>query len=380
MQTALYSGTGPVFEKHPLSNLANETAAQLVFCFGSKTVFETENVYSTLRKRFPRAVIALCSTAGEIYHTSVLNESLSVTAVKFSHTRVVPALVSSHAFENSYEAGRALLQQFDPAGLQYVFVLCDGSQVNGSELVRGMNDAAGNTVLVTGGIAGDGDNFKSTLVGLNSAPESGQIAAVGFYGSSLIIGHGSKGGWETFGLEKEVTKSEGNVLYEIENKNALELYKQYLGPEADALPGAALFFPLSVILPGQQEAVVRTILSVDEVNGTMTFAGDIPVGSRVRLMKGNFDKITAAASDAASQALVPGNCKPGLALLISCVGRKLILQSRVEEETEAVDEIFGHQTLLSGFYSYGELSPLVPGGYCQLHNQTMTITTFYEAE
>jgi hypothetical protein len=247
-------------------------------------------------------------------------------------------------------------------------------------LVRGLNATAAKPLLITGGLAGDGANFQSTLVGLNAQPGEGVIAGVGFYGDRIQVSHGSQGGWEMFGLEKTVTRSKSNVLYEIENKNALELYKKYLGPEADSLPGSALLFPLNVILPDTGAQVVRTILSINEAEGSMTFAGDIPEGSQVRFMKANFDKITNAASGAALQSVRADNVPPKLALLISCIGRKLILQSRIDEEVEAVDEIFNHQTLLSGFYSYGEISPNMQGGNCQLHNQTMTITTFNEAE
>lgn len=379
MQTTLYSYSNNTFQKHPLSNLEDESQAQLVLCFGAKSLLQSQDVFALLEEKFPNAVIAICSTAGEIYQTQVQDETLSVTAIKFNQTAVVSKSVNSKNHSNSYEAGKALIKQFDKKDLAHVFVLSDGSTVNGSELVRGMNEVAGDKVLVTGGLAGDGSNFQTTLVGLNTKPENGLVAAIGFYGNRLKIAHGSRGGWETFGLEKEVTKSENNVLYEIENKNALELYKHYLGAEADALPGAALLFPLSVILPGQTEPVVRTILSIDEKNGTMIFAGDIPEGSKVRLMRANFDRITTAASEAAVQTLDAQETTPSLAILISCVGRKLILKSRVEEETEAVNDLFKNKTILTGFYSYGELSPLVLNGACQLHNQTMTITTFYEA-
>ncbi len=379
MQTSLYTYSNNAFTKHKLSNLEDEKQAQLVLCFGAKSLLQSQDIYSLLEEKFPNAIISICSTAGEIYHTQVLDETLSVTAVKFNQTAVVSKSVNIKNCSSSYDAGKELIQQFDKKGLAHVFVLSDGSTVNGSELVRGMNDVAGENVLVTGGLAGDGSDFQTTLVGLNAKPENGLIAAIGFYGTHLKIAHGSKGGWETFGLEKVVTKSENNVLYEIENKSALELYKHYLGSEAEALPGAALLFPLSVILPEQTAPVVRTILSIDEENGTMLFAGDIPVGSKVRLMRANFDRITTAASEAAGQTLDELQNIPGLAILISCVGRKLILKSRVEEETEAVNELFENKTILTGFYSYGELSPLVQNGACQLHNQTMTITTFYEA-
>ncbi|MEN9571679.1 MAG: hypothetical protein RL172_2910, partial [Bacteroidota bacterium] len=175
-----------------------------------------------------------------------------------------------------------------------------------------------------------------------------------------------------------ITRSADNVLYEIDGQCALDLYKKYLGPDASGLPGSALLFPLSITVPGSNKPVVRTILSIDEKLKTMTFAGDVPEGSAVRFMKANFDKLTSAAAAAASNAMLPQSASPVFSLLISCVGRKLILGPRIDEEVEAVADTFGDDTILAGFYSYGEISPFNEGGNCQLHNQTMTITSFYE--
>jgi hypothetical protein len=263
--------------------------------------------------------------------------------------------------------------------LCYVLVMSDGEKVNGSELVRGIASVNRHNVPVTGGIAGDAANFTQTLVGCNADPASGVVVAVGFYGRHLQVGHGSLGGWDTFGPEKIVTRSNANRLYEIDGRSALDMYKQYLGKYAAELPGSALLFPLSVRRPGSDDQVVRTILSIDNETQCMVFAGDIPEGSYVRFMKANFDKIVDAATGAASQSVQQWhNGMPQVALLISCVGRKLILGNRIDEEVEAVREIFGPSTILSGFYSYGEISPLQPHATCELHNQTMTITTLTE--
>ena len=202
--------------------------------------------------------------------------------------------------------------------------------------------------------------------------------AIAFYGSHLKIAHGSMGGWEMFGPERTVTKSAANQLFEINGESALGVYKKYLGHYANELPGSALLFPLSVKLAAGSEPVVRTILKIDNESGSMVFAGDVPEGSPVRFMKANFDKLIEAASEAAQQTFEKTDENPKLAILISCVGRKLILGSRTEEEVEAVYEAFGKNTLLTGFYSYGEIAPVAAKTNCQLHNQTMTITTFDE--
>jgi hypothetical protein len=380
MKAALYNFENEIWLPHPDNQIVNEHNCALVLCFTSKSKLKEKDIYSILRKKFPIAAICLCSTAGEIHHSQVLDDSVSVTALEFSSTTVKANAVNIDTYSNSFEAGISLGRQSDGNGLKYLMVLCDGNKVNGSELIRGMNTVIPNNIPITGGLAGDGDRFESTLVGLNGTPGEGVIAAIGFYGEKLKIGHGSRGGWDTFGLEKVVTKSTNNVLFEMDGQNALDIYKRYLGPDAEQLPGAALLFPLAVVLPGAAEPIVRTILSVDNNAGSMTFAGDIPVGAKVRFMRANFDKLVVAASEAASQSFIIEGTPPDYALLISCVGRKIILRSRIEEEIESIDNIFGHQTLLSGFYSYGELSPLIGGSNCQLHNQTMTITTFHEVE
>lgn len=356
------------------------SAADLILGFGERNLLSDEKVFNQLKSKFPTAQLILCSSAGEIYENEVLDHTISLTAIKFSSTVIKTYEVDITAFENSFQAGASLIEKFDQEDLKLVLILSDGGKVNGSELVNGMNAVKKEEVLIVGGLAGDAAKFEKTVVGLNEIPAPGKIAAVGFYGQKLAVSHGSLGGWESFGLERIVTKSESNVLYEIDGKNVLDLYKIYLGKYADELPGSALLFPLSIRIDGVEEPIVRTILSIDETNQTMTFAGDVPKGSKVRFMKANFDRLIDAASEAAAACLEVKSFNPKLALLISCVGRKLILGGRIDEEVEAVADIFGDKTIISGFYSYGEISPLKAFGECILHNQTMTITCINEIE
>jgi hypothetical protein len=378
MKTALLKLSGDEWSAHPQSDNYAHEKAQLVLCFASKEILSAKDIYQKIKNKFPSSQISLCSTAGEIFYDSVEDNSLVVSALFFDKTSIQTAMVNIHDFHNSYDAATALIKKLSQKDLSYILVLSDGSLVNGSDLVKGLNDAADNKILITGGLAGDGAKFASTLVGLNNQAAEGNIIAIGFYGDQMIVTHGSQGGWDTFGPERIVTKSAGNILFEIDHKNALGTYEKYLGPDADQLPGSALLFPLSVIIPGSSQPVTRTILSIDRDKNSMTFAGDIPEGSKVRFMKANFDKLSAAASNAAQNTLAKDNTKPSFSLLVSCVGRKLILGPRIDEEVEAVKETLGNQTVISGFYSYGEISPFNEGGDCQLHNQTMTITSFYE--
>ena len=290
----------------------------LVLGFGSRDLLVDEKVFNELKNKFPASQLILCSSAGEIYEDEVLDNTISLTAIKFSSTVIKTYEVDITAYENSFQAGSSLVEKFDQDNLKLVLILSDGGKVNGSELVNGMNAVKKEELLIVGGLAGDAARFEKTVVGLNEIPQQGKIVAVGFYGQKIDVSHGSLGGWETFGLERIVTKSENNVLYEIDGKNVLDLYKIYLGKYAEELPGSALLFPLSIKIDGIDEPIVRTILSIDEVNQTMTFAGDVPKGSKVRFMKANFDRLIDAASQAASSCLELKSFNPKLALLISC--------------------------------------------------------------
>lgn len=378
MKTALYRLTANTWEQHPSCRGLDESTASLVLCFASKAILGQAGIYDTVKAKFPSAHIAMCSTAGEIYNEEVLDNSFVALAIQFEKTVTEAYSVNIKEYNNTYAAAMGLAKKINKENLAYVLILSDGSLVNGSELVKGLTTQIDKNVLITGGLAGDGANFKSTLLGLNEQPREGQIIAVGFYGSHIKVTHGSQGGWDIFGLEKRVTNSSGNILVELEGQNALELYKKYLGTQSENLPGSALLFPLSVVLPGSTEPVVRTILSINEEDKSMTFAGDVPVGSKVRFMKANFEKLTSAASEAALCTANPDECTPGFSLLISCVGRKLVLGEKTDEEVKEVSKTFQHKTILAGFYSYGEISPFNEGGSCQLHNQTMTITSFSE--
>jgi hypothetical protein len=379
MNVSTYLYKNNKLENSRNANNFNKQTCQLVIGFGEKNTLSNSSSYDLLRDLFPKATIALCSTAGEIYNSEVLDDSLSVTAIEFNQTHIQSSTVNIGSYSSSFDAGVDLIKKISQDKLKYVFVLSDGGKVNGSELVRGIESVIHHSVPVTGGLAGDGANFKSTLVGLNETPQVGNILAVGLYGDSIKIGHGSMGGWEMFGLEKKITKSTANELFEIDNQCALDVYKQYLGTYADDLPSSALLFPLSIKLDNDSESVVRTILSINNETKSMVFAGDVPEGSKVRFMKANFDKLIDAASDAAENSLVGiKDQKPKLAILISCVGRKIILSKRVDEEVEAVIDILGKDVVTTGFYSYGEISPFNINGKCELHNQTMTITTFDE--
>ena len=351
-------------------------SAQLVLAFGGRHLLETAAPYDHLKAAYPRARILLASTAGEIAGTEVTEDCIVATALCLEKTRIACAATDVMDPSHSFDAGTKLAAQLAGPDLVNIFVVSDGQHVNGTELTRGFNETLSQGVVLTGGLAGDGTRFERTVVGLDEHARPGRVVAVGFYGKDLRVRFGSAGGWAPFGPLRTVTRSEGNTLFELDGKSALALYKTYLGDQASKLPGSALRFPLSITPRGAETSVVRTILSIDEKNESMIFAGDIPVGAPVRFMRASYDALVDGAARAAEETRDPSAAE--LVLCVSCVGRRIVLGQRTEEETEIVRETVGPAPVVAGFYSYGELSPSAGSGECRLHNQTMTITTLRE--
>lgn len=352
----------------------------LIVVFGASRFVDAPDPIRELRAAFPSSHLIGCSTSGEIHGASLFDDTLTVALARFddSDLRSTEALVGAPA--DSFGAGQQIAQSLTDADLKAILVLSDGLNVNGSDLVHGLNSCLPESVVITGGLAGDGDRFERTWVLGNDGPRSGLISAIGLYGDHVRVGHGSKGGWDIFGPERLVTRSRKNVLYELDGQPALRLYKQYLGERAAGLPATALLFPLALRASAQDPKVlVRTVLSVDEKSQSMTFAGNVPEGHLAQLMRANMERLIEGASMAALHTRETGGAAAAavLSIAISCVGRRLILGERTEEEIEAALDILPKGAKQIGFYSYGEISPYA-SGHCDLHNQTMTLTTISE--
>lgn len=364
----------------PSAREADAISCQLVFAFGSREAIGRPGVYEELRSKFPEARIVMASTAGEIVGSQVMDDKIVATGLAFESTSVHCAAANIKDYPSSHECGTTLMSSLPIKELCAALVFSDGGLVNGSGLTEGLNHANLLGVPITGGLAGDGVLFGRTLCGLDGSIGEGNVVVIGLYGQDLEVGHGSCGGWVEFGQERFVSYSEANVLYTIDGRSALSLYKEHLGADAADLPGSALLFPLSLRTPGTSKMLVRAITSLDEAKESMSFAGNMPVGARVRLMNTTCAMLVDAADTAARSSQESlGTRDPEFALLISCVGRRMVMKEKAGEELTAVRKILGPSTCITGFYSYGEVSPCSPKSPCDLHNQTMTITTLSEA-
>ncbi len=352
-------------------------SADIVFLFGDTDRIKDKKIFQKIKERFPDSHIVGSSSSGNILGKEISKNSLVATAVKFESSRVEVQHADYVDGANLEEVSAELIHKLSRDGLKHVFVLSDGLKINGSELVKGINNAL-EGIEVTGGLAGDGAKFEETFVLCDDEAKESRIAVVGFYGENLVISSGCFGGWSEFGAYRTITKSKGNVLYEIDNEPALDLYKTYLGTYAADLPSSGLRFPLSIKKNEGDPEVIRTLLAVDEEEKTITFAGDVPQGYSARLMKPDTDKLIDGAGHAASEITI-ANDKPALGLVVSCVGRKIVLGQLIDEELQEVGDVLGKNINLVGFYSYGEIAPFeVNKLKCELHNQTMTLTAIYE--
>lgn len=367
----LKDGAWEFFQNQPLKE-------PLVLVFADRYLLESNDIFEQVRELYPDGHLVFGSTSGEIMETNVYEESITLTAIEFE--KVSFSIVSENVsdFVDIEKMGLAISNKFDKERLNHMFIVSDGSFVNGSGLIEGLESAEGFKASITGGLCGDGARFEKTLTSYNETPKQGEVIAIGFYGSELEVSYANFGGWTPFGPERTITKSAGNVLFEIDSKPALDLYKKYLGEKADELPQAALLYPLTVQQNDESEPLVRTILNIDEAENSMILAGDVPMNSKVQLMMSTVDDIAEGAFSAAKLAMRDRKKKPELAILVSCVGRKLVLDQRTEDEIEEVADVIGSQAKIAGFYSYGEMAPFAGKNKCQLHNQTMTLTLLSE--
>lgn len=367
-----------ITDQNQISEINLNFEPDLILLFVSPDFPLKQETLKDINIQFPNTNIVGCSTSGEIHDIQVTDKSLIFNALAFQKTPIKKAIVNIKDYKNSHEAGLSLFENLNKSDLKHIILLSDGLLVKGDELLDGLSQNMPEHISITGGLAGDGPDFNKTFIIDQDQIISGGVVAIGLYGDAINIGYGSKGGWDSFGIERKVTKSKENIIYELDGQPALSLYKSYLGEKAKDLPSSGLLFPLSMRSTQNKKPVVRTILSIDEETNSLTFAGNIPKNSYVRLMKANIDRLINGAEDSAKIVKEELLEEANFALLISCVGRRLVLKQSIEEEIEVVRNVLGDKPLITGFYSYGELAPFEKGSVCELHNQTMTITTLNE--
>ena len=380
MRTRQICSNSPVLSALQIATLA-EADPELILYFGGQEFFEKKSLVSKLREAFPKSILFGCSAMGEINSRGVDENSVVITAIRFEvDVKLRFAISEMESAEASFAAGAKLGRALKAGDLQALFVLGPGTEINGSKLIAGLTSEVDSGTLITGGLAGDGANFQKTWTLLNEGCSQRAVVALGIYGKALKIGYGSAGGWLPFGPARRVTESSGNILKQLDGQPALTVYKKYLGDKADGLPNSGLLYPFAMLAEDKTaNGLIRTILGINEEQESLILAGDIDEGGWLRLMHSNLENLVQGAGTAASEAMNSNALMSnGLAILVSCVGRKIVLGSDVENEIDAVREVFGANSVLTGFYSHGEICPFKGRTEPKLHNQTMTVTYFHE--
>ena len=360
---------------------ADDAAAQLILSFGPVEAPDA-SWFAAIAAHCPKAQHVYTSGGGQIVD-GLVQDTPTVTAfLTFEgDTTVHPYVLDGVRIDNSADLGAQLGAQLATvSNLRHVLVFAEGITFNAAAFLETLNAQLPSTVKISGGLASNGIALSQSVVGLNGVPTEKRLVAVGLAGSSIEVGTGSVGGWELFGPERVVTAADIAAVHTLDGERALDVYKRYLGDFARELPGSALLFPLAVRTTPNAPLAVRTILGIDEASGTLRFAGDIPAGSRVRLMRTTSDKLLDGAAQAASIARTSGREGESLVLCISCIGRRAVLRTRVDEEIDEVARESGSAVVV-GFYSNGEIAPPSDGrefAQAVLHNQTMTVTTIRE--
>lgn len=358
-------------------NITSEDEVSFVLIFASRGQMESATWLPLVQQKYPGINIISCSTSGEVYLSELKEEAVTGMAVAFAKTQTEVYTASLKGKDQSKALGRELASNFSKPGLKHVLVFGDGWLVNGSDMIRGMYEVLTQGVSVSGGLAGDGANFSKTLVGLNSQIDQRMAVAIGLYGDHIDIGFGSHGGWSELGDSFIVTESAGREVLKLGNERAFDLYEQFLGDDADGLPGTALLYPVAVWLPGAEDYVVRTVFNIDEVRGSITLGEAVPKGTRLQFMRARFDDLLQGVKKAAEEAKRNLSQTPELALMVSCIGRKLLFNQQIEEEISATHNVLGKDACIGGFYSYGEICP-VNKDLAALHHQMLTLTVFAE--
>lgn len=357
----------------------NHAKVQLVLIFGVTDALKKKDIYKDLRQEFPKSKFIGCSTAGEICDTGLLNDSITVTAVYFEHStiRTKAVFLDQYPKANMQEIATELVKALPLDDLVHLFVLSDGIEINGSDLIKGFRRILPRGLGVSGGLSGDYYRFAEAPVIADVMACTNTVTVLGLYGKYLKVRTSSRAGWEEFGAEKIITRSRGNTLYELDSQPALPLYEKFLGDSFKDVPASSIQYPLSLRRDGEADWVTRTIININREDGSLIFAGDVPFGSTARLMKTNTGLLIESAKKAAMD-IVHASIYPNLAILISCFGRRGVLLNEASKEITVVKEILGALPCLTGFYSYGEIAPFKGSDSFELHNQTMTITAIYE--
>ena len=278
----------------------------------------------------------------------------------------------SDAAENM---AKSALQKFDnPA-----FILCstllaaDGKMLDGETLIHSIEKITGPQVNLFGGMAGDDITFTGTWVFTNSqSTDYGMVSLV--LDEDKISLHGmALSGWKPVGVLRTATKTEGNLIYTIDNEPALEMYLRFLGEDRSSADDQVSFFDsIGVHYPFQVERENRepkmcNPIGYDKEKKALMCESDVPQGSRFRFSTPPDFDIVETVVGKAKELKNKTHAEADALLIFSCAGRLSALGPMAQEENEGLYKTWN--VPMAGFYTYGEFGKGVNGKH-EFHSTT----------
>jgi hypothetical protein len=353
----------------------------MLWVFGAIS-YDQQKLLDGIAAAAPGVPVVGCTTDGEISSQGLSINSVVVMALA-SDTIQLQSTCVERLSNDSYAAGFKIGQSFQGSEIPYIQVFSDGLCGNADKIIQGIKANMGENIKIAGGTAGDGGDFKRTFQYFGNRVLTDSIVAVAFQGR-FGLGTGTACGWFPVGIAKKVTRSVGNVVYELDGQPALQAYERFLGKHAERLPAVGVEYPLGLLNSDSDTEedgyfLCRATMGVDREAGAIIFAGDVPEGSLVKMTIGNDGDIILAARKAARSAMeklrIKGpDLEPRVIFLYSCMARKIVLGTRTDEEIMAVKEAIGGDVPVIGFYTYGEYAPIGECEHSCFHNETATLT------
>jgi hypothetical protein len=353
----------------------------LVLVFSS-VKFDLHELIKGVRSITGQAKIVGCTTSGEITNYGRQTESTVVLCMK-TDTEIYTSFnegIKTNGQKTGEELSEKLIKGFSESVKGTMMILPDGLAGNLSPLVRGIYDTSGANVRLVGGSAGDDFQFKSTYQIFNDKVTSDGVCGI-LFPPEIKIGIGIKHGWSPIGELMVVTKSEGNILYELNNRPALDVYFEALNKPADNVTQMYLTevsetSPIGIVEVGGKH-LIRHLYAPTPERGIACF-GDIPQESIVSIMSGDKTTLIKSAEEASLEAISAiGGRNVKAVIVFDCVSRVFILKEKVNEEIEAIKKVLGRDIPIFGFYTYGEIGAF-EGGQPTFHNKTIIVCTIAE--
>lgn len=324
-----------------------------------------QQILDTLAERWPGLPLVGCTTDGELSSQMGFQED-SISLMLFSSEKIDFQVTVARDLSQGMEASIAQALAEVPQDTHLCFALPESLTVSGASVVRSLQNQLGPGVTLFGGSAADQWSFERThqFFGQEILEDSAPLL---LFCGDLHVSSGISSGWSPMGEGGTVTRSQGNQVFEINHHSALSFYRTYLGDHITITQE----YPLGVFEePGSDQYYMRAPMSYDAQDQSITFAGDVPEGSRVFITEAARGGILSACEESITTAHQNFQGDPQAALVISCAARKQVLGTRTRQEHEALKRLIRADLPVLGFYSYGEIAPLPGGARAQFHNET----------